>query len=269
MTRLITSTILAAGLATGGWLAAWPGLAAAQQTGAAEAEPESEAETGAADAQAETGAAAETETADDAAEEEAEAEATDGAEGSAETAADAPAEGGIVEMVLGAEDAPVEVIEYASYTCPHCRSFHENVFDEVKKNYVDTGKVRFVYREVYFDKYGMWASLIARCGGEEKFFGITDLIYDTQEEWVRAGSDAAIADELRKIGRMAGIDGTELETCLTDGDKLRALVEWYQENAEADEITSTPSFLIAGEKYSNMAYDDFAAILDEKLAEAE
>ncbi|SIS84126.1 Protein-disulfide isomerase [Roseivivax lentus] len=174
----------------------------------------------------------------------------------------------VMEMALGAEDAPVEVIEYASYTCPHCASFHANVFDEIKKNYVDTGKVRFVYREVYFDKYGMWASLVARCGGnQDRFFGITDMIYQSQSDWARAGSDAAIAEGLRKIGRLAGLGNDELEACLTDGDKLRALVEWYQANAEQDEVRSTPSFVIEGELYSNMNYGDFAEILDAKLAD--
>ncbi len=180
----------------------------------------------------------------------------------------ATTETGVTEMVLGAEDAPVEVIEYASYTCPHCASFHANVFDEIKENYVDTGKVRFVYREVYFDKYGMWASLVARCGGnQDRFFGITDMIYETQSDWARAGSDAGIAEGLRKIGRLAGLGNEELEACLTDGDKLRSLVEWYQVNAEQDEIRSTPSFVIDGELYSNMNYGDFAEILDAKLAD--
>ncbi|MHA7876483.1 DsbA family protein [Roseivivax sp.] len=183
---------------------------------------------------------------------------------------DAAPTGTVQEMVLGAEDAPVEVIEYASYTCPHCASFHENVFDRIKENYVETGQVKFVYREVYFDKYGMWASLVARCGGNtDRFFGITDMIYETQSEWARAGSDAAIADGLRKIGKVAGLDDSQLEACLTDGDQLRSLVEWYQENAEADGIRSTPSFMIDGELHSNMNYDDFAEILDEKIAAAE
>ena len=175
----------------------------------------------------------------------------------------------IVEMVLGAEDAPVEIIEYASYTCPHCANFHTNVFDDIKKNYIETGKVKFVYREVYFDKYGIWASLIARCGGEEKFFGITDLIYKGQKEWARAGSDGAIADELRKIGKLAGIGQDEVEACLTDANYIRALVEWYQANAERDNIQSTPSFLIDGEPYSNMSYAEFAETLDEKIAAKE
>lgn len=176
----------------------------------------------------------------------------------------------VQEMTLGAEDAPVEVIEYASYTCPHCASFHQNVFKDIKANYIDTGKVKFTYREVYFDKFGMWASMIARCGGDtQRFFGITEMMYQGQSTWARAGSEAAIADELRKIGRLAGIEKDELDACLSDGDKLRALVGWYQENATADGIDSTPSFIINGEKASNMNYADFSARLDEELAKAE
>ncbi|MFP7569597.1 DsbA family protein [Marivita sp. S2033] len=171
----------------------------------------------------------------------------------------------IQEMVLGAEDAPVEVIEYASYTCPHCATFHETVLPDLKRDYIDTGKVKFTYREVYFDRYSLWGSLVARCGGEEKFFGITDIIYDQQSDWVRAGSEADIAEALRKIGRIAGIENDKLESCLSDGDTARALVEWYQANAEEHEITSTPSFVIDGKTYSNMSYPDFKEILDERL----
>ncbi|MGR3270898.1 DsbA family protein [Thalassococcus profundi] len=172
----------------------------------------------------------------------------------------------IQEMVLGNEEAEVEVIEYASFTCPHCATFHQNVYGDLKANYIDTDKIKFTYREVYFDKYGMWASMIARCE-PSKFFGIADLIYKGQSDWVRAGADGAIADELRKIGLIAGIDNDKLESCLTDGDKLRTLVAWYQENATADDVQSTPTFIIDGQKYSNMNYADFSAILDEKLGE--
>jgi protein-disulfide isomerase len=172
----------------------------------------------------------------------------------------------VIEMVQGAADAPVEIIEYASYTCPHCARFYEEVHPQLKKDYIDTGKVKFIYREVYFDKYGMWASMIARCE-PEKFFGITDLVYKGLNEWVRAGSDAAIAGELRKIGLLAGISNEQLDSCLSDEAQLRALVGWYQENATRDDINSTPSFLINGEKYSNMSYKDFSRILDEKLGE--
>ena len=175
---------------------------------------------------------------------------------------------GIQDMVLGSPDAPVEVVEYASFTCPHCASFHAEQFKELKKNYIDTGKVRFVYREVYFDRYGLWASMIARCGGDMRFFGITEMIYSGQKEWAAGGDPAQIAANLRNIGKIAGIDDATLDACMQDGATAEKLVAWYQENAERDDISSTPSFLIDGEKYSNMRYSEFAAILDERLAAA-
>lgn len=170
---------------------------------------------------------------------------------------------GIVEMQIGNPDAPVTIIEYASYTCPHCKRFHEGPFKELKAQYIDTGKINFVYREVYFDRYGLWASAIARCAGSaDKFFGINDLLYTSQSEWTRAGEPAAIVDELRKIGRLAGLDGETLEACLQDGEKLQSLVAWYQQNADRDNVTSTPSFMINGKKHSNMSFAEMAEIID-------
>ena len=170
----------------------------------------------------------------------------------------------IVDMTQGNPDAPVTVIEYASYTCPHCARFHEGAYKQLKTDFIDTGKINFVYREVYFDRYGLWASMIARCAGTpEAFFGMSDLIYKGQSTWARAGEPAAIVDELRKIGLLAGLDAETMEACLQDSDKARTLVAWYQENATEDGIDSTPSFVINGKKYSNMSYDEMAGIINE------
>ncbi|WP_299664343.1 DsbA family protein [uncultured Ruegeria sp.] len=171
----------------------------------------------------------------------------------------------IVEMVQGAQDAPVEIIEYASYTCPHCANFHTGAYKQLKKDFIDTGKVKFTYREVYFDRYGLWASMVARCAGPEKFFGITDLIYEGQSEWTRAGGPAEIVDELRKIGRLAGVDNDQLEACLQDGTRAQTLVAWYQENAERDGIQATPSFIVNGKKVDNQSYDDFKKLIEDEL----
>lgn len=171
----------------------------------------------------------------------------------------------IVEMVQGADDAPVEIIEYASYTCPHCATFHQGAYKQMKKDFIDTGKVKFIYREVYFDRYGLWASMVARCGGPEKFFGISDLIFEGQSEWVKAGGPAEIVDELRKIGRLAGIDNSQLEACLQDGTRAQTLVAWYQENAERDGIQATPSFIVNGKKVDNMSYADFKTLIEDEL----
>ncbi|MGB7241334.1 MAG: DsbA family protein [Sulfitobacter sp.] len=168
----------------------------------------------------------------------------------------------IQDMMVGNPDAPVTVIEYASFTCPHCASFHAGSFKKLKADYIDTGKINFIYREVYFDRYGLWASMIARCAGPDKFFGMADLIYTGQSQWTRAGEPAAIIEELRKIGLLAGLDKDTLEACLQDADKARTLVAWYQKNAAADGVESTPSFVINGKKYSNMAYDEMSELID-------
>ncbi|MCP4821962.1 MAG: DsbA family protein [Shimia sp.] len=174
---------------------------------------------------------------------------------------------GVVEMFVGAEDAEVEIIEYASFTCPHCATFHNNVFEPLKKEYVDTGRVKFIFRDVYFDRFGLWASMVARCGGPEKFFGIADILMETQNEWTRAGDPTAIAASLRKTGRLAGLDDDVLQACLQDEDKAKALVGWFQKNAAADDISATPTLIVDGEKHSNMSYDALKAIIEEKLAD--
>ncbi len=172
----------------------------------------------------------------------------------------------VEEMVLGSDDAPLTVIEYASSTCPHCKTFHQETFKKFKANYIDTGKVRFIFREVYFDRYGLWAGLVARCGGPERFFGIMDLIFARQPEWTRGNSESEIAGNLARIGRSAGLTGEEVEACMKDRALARAMVAVYKENAEEHGIRSTPSFIIDGELVTGaLPYDEFSTILDSKL----
>ncbi|MEX0368690.1 MAG: DsbA family protein [Ruegeria sp.] len=171
----------------------------------------------------------------------------------------------IVEMVQGAEDAPVEIVEYASFTCPHCASFHEGPYKQLKKDFIDTGKVKFVYREVYFDRYGLWASMVARCTGPDKFFGLTDLIFKEQSNWARAGGPSEIVAALRKIGLKAGISNEQLDACLQDATRAQTLVAWYQENAERDGINATPSFVMNGKKVDNQSYADFKKLIEAEL----
>lgn len=188
-----------------------------------------------------------------------------------EAGAEAPAAGDLPEiapMTLGEPDAPVTMIEYASYTCPHCATFHEEVWPAIKQEYVDTGKVRFEYREVFFDRPGLWASMVARCGGGMRFFGITDLIYENQAEWAQ-GEPARIADGLRRLGLSAGLTEDELDACLSDGATAQALVARFEAQTAEDGVTSTPSFVIDGELRSNMSLPEFREALDAEIAEAE
>lgn len=174
----------------------------------------------------------------------------------------------VIDMVLGDPDAPVEVIEYASFTCPHCRTFHENVLPQLKADYIDPGHVRFVSREVYFDRFGLWAGLVARCAGPERYFGMTDLIYANQAEWTQ-GAPAEVAENLRRLGRMAGLSNDQLDTCLTDADMAQAMIDTYEANMEEHPISGTPAFVIDGRLYSNMSYAEFSGLIDERLADAQ
>lgn len=174
----------------------------------------------------------------------------------------------VVEMTQGNPEAAVQVVEYASYTCPHCATFHADQYPQIKENYIDTGLIGFTYREVYFDQPGLWASMVARCGGEMRFFGITNLLFENQQDWARQADGAAIAQALRNIGKVAGLSDEELDVCMTDAEKAQTLMAWYRTNGDADNVQGTPTFRINGEEYSNMTYEDFAAVLDEKIAEA-
>ncbi|GHA47065.1 thiol-disulfide oxidoreductase [Amylibacter ulvae] len=168
----------------------------------------------------------------------------------------------VVEMVLGDADAPITIVEYASFTCPHCRTFHENVYPDLKKNFIDTGKVKFVFREVYFDRLGLWAGMLARCGGEDKYFGLADMIFKTQQTWTAGEDGATIAQNLYKIGRIAGMDDAQMEQCLQNKDHAEALVAAYQKNADADDVRATPTLIINGESNGNMSYGELESKLN-------
>ena len=172
---------------------------------------------------------------------------------------------GVVEMVMGDPNAPVELIEYASFTCPHCASFHEAVLKPLKADYVESGKVKVVFRDVYFDRVGLWASMVARCGGEERFWGMTDLLMKGQKDWAGSGDPATISGELRKVGRLAGLGEEQINACMQDEAKAKALVAWSEKNLSTHEISGTPTMIINGEKHSNMSYEDLKKVLDAKI----
>lgn len=175
----------------------------------------------------------------------------------------------IPEMVLGNRDADVTVVEYASFTCPHCASFHAGAFKDLKKDFIDTGKIKFVYREVFFDRQGLWAAIVARCGegAENRYFGIADMIYENQRAWARQEDPAAIVESLRRFGKTAGLTDAQLDQCFTDADAAQKLYARYLQQAEEDGVTSTPTFIIDGTRHSNMTYSEMADLINAALGE--
>ena len=179
---------------------------------------------------------------------------------------EAPVLPDVPDMVLGNPDSKVVLTEYASYTCPHCATFHATVFKDLKRDYIDTGKIKFVYREVYFDRYGLWAGMVARCGGEMRYFGIQDLIITNMKEWAGSDDPATVVENLRGLGRAAGLEDAALDACMKDSGMAQAMVNKYETDTKADNITSTPSLMLNGVPHSNMNYADLKVLLDAELA---
>ncbi len=184
----------------------------------------------------------------------------------AQNASITPSGDGPGDFSLGSPDAPVKIVEYASYTCPHCATFHANVFKNLKAEYIDTGKVHFTLREVYFDRYGLWAAMVARCGGEMRYFGIHNMLFDQQAEWAGQQDPAAAVASLRRIGKAAGLDDAALDVCLNDQAKAEAMIAQFERNMAADGVQGTPTIFVNGTKHSNMAWEDLKAIIDAELA---
>ncbi|TCP61628.1 thioredoxin-like protein [Rhodovulum bhavnagarense] len=168
-------------------------------------------------------------------------------------------------FTLGDPDAPITFAEYASFTCGHCADFHDDVFKRLKAEYIDTGKVHFTYQEVYWDRYAIWAGLLARCGGETRFFGLVSMLYEKQREWIDPKDPARTADNLRRIGRTAGLDDAQMDACFNDVKLAEALIARSDEVTKRDGVDGTPSMMIDGELYQNMSYRRLKKILDDKL----
>ena len=171
------------------------------------------------------------------------------------------------EMVIGSADAPVTIIEYASLGCPHCANFHANAMPQLKKDYIDTGKVRLIFRDFPLGTPAMAAAMISRCAGSARYFGFVDMFFRSQQQWSRAENPLLA---LAKVARFGGLTGDDVNACLKD----QALLDNLQDNANKaqleDEINSTPSFLINGKKINGaLEYDDFRKLVDEALKKAQ
>lgn len=160
---------------------------------------------------------------------------------------------------MGSADAPVTMIEYASLTCPHCANFHNNTLPKLKQAYIDTGKVRLIYRDFPIDALAFKAAILTRCVEPERYFGLLEVLYGGQDSWARA-TDAMAA--LRRIGRLAGIGAEKFDACMADkkigdgilGTRLRA--------SQEHDVSTTPTFIINGRKVTGaQPYEEFDKIL--------
>jgi len=164
------------------------------------------------------------------------------------------------EMALGPENAKVTVIEYASASCPHCANFHKTTFQDLKRDYIDTGKIRFIVREFPHNDAGLAAFMIARCAPKDKYFPLLSMIYEQQEMWFQNPREG-----LFKIAQLAGFTQESFDACLKNEQVAKGILG-VRQTAENLGVDSIPTFFINGEKYNGeIKYEDFKKIIDPLL----
>lgn len=177
------------------------------------------------------------------------------------------------EMVLGAEDASVTVIEYASWTCPACLQFQNDVVGKFKEDYVETGKVKFIFREFPTAPANISVAgfAIARCAGEDQYFDVLDELFERQRgilSLAREGGQLKAA--LQQVAANHGItDTAEFDACLQDSDVRRAIAASVSQG-ENDGVSATPTVLVNGEQLPGFEWrrwEGMKAVLDEALGE--
>ena len=164
------------------------------------------------------------------------------------------------EFFLGNKDAKIVVIEYASMTCIHCATFHKQVYPKIKKNYIDTNKIKFIFRDFPLDKQALFGSVLAKCAPKEKYFDFVKLILNTQKKWI--ASDDTFQDKLKNIGKLAGLNENKINTCFKDEQIVDNILKARSDAEKKYNITSTPSLIINEKKYSAMSYENFEKIIE-------
>ena len=164
------------------------------------------------------------------------------------------------EIFLGNKDAKIVVIEYASMTCIHCANFHKEVYPKIKENYIDTNKIKFIFRDFPLDKQALFGSVLAKCAPKEKYFDFVKLILNTQKKWI--ASDNTFQDKLKNIGKLAGLNENKINTCFKDEQIVDNILKSRSDAEKKYNITSTPSLIINEKKYSAMSYESFEKIIE-------
>ena len=170
------------------------------------------------------------------------------------------------DHILGKREAPITIIEYASLTCPHCAHFATTTFPKIRKDLIDTGKVRWVYRDFLWDGVALKAAMLAHCMPADQFFTIVDVLFVSQDQWSTAANPSAA---LSQIGRTAGLDQPTIDKCLTDDAMKKKIVTRIQDGEKLYGMKSTPTFIINGKAESgDMDYDTFYNLVKDLLPKA-
>lgn len=168
------------------------------------------------------------------------------------------------DLVIGDVNAPVTIIEYASLSCSHCASFHADSYDMIKKNYIDTGKVKFVFRDFPLDEPALRGSMLARCADDSKFEKFIDVLFSTQDNWSRKKNYLEILSNIAKLG---GMPGEAFDACMVDTSVEESVINSKLHALKVLEVRSTPTFFINEEKHEGAKNSEyFKKVIDGLLS---
>lgn len=166
------------------------------------------------------------------------------------------------DMVMGAPNAPVTIIEYASLTCPHCANFHTGSLPQIKEQYIDKGLVKFVYRDFPLDRAALWASMLARCAGPDRYFAFLDVLFRQQSTWARGNDPQQIQDALKRLSRLGGFSDALFHECLQNKAVETAVLDQSLKGEREFKISSTPTLIINGKKHSgSITFEELDKVL--------
>jgi len=175
------------------------------------------------------------------------------------------------DMVLGDEKAPVTIYEYASMTCSHCAHFQATTFPELKKRYIDTGKVRYILREFPLDPVAAAAFMLARCSAQDdagkkdaaRYYAVVDTLFGSQQTWAFVQNPKDVLPNLQKVAKQIGFTDQSFDACLKNQPVLDSIEKVRRHAVDVLKVNSTPTFFINGQRQAgDMPIEEFAKIID-------
>lgn len=162
------------------------------------------------------------------------------------------------DYIMGQADAPITIVEYASLTCPHCADFHANTLPGIKKDFIDKGLVRLVYRDFPLDQLALTGSMLARCAGRDRYFPFIEALYATQQKWARDQNPVAAMSRIALLGGMAQ---EKIDACLKDQTVADAILKQRIDGQKIFNIKATPTVIVNGKLFSGgFTLDEFRVI---------
>ena len=171
------------------------------------------------------------------------------------------------DFVIGNEDAKITIIEYASLSCSHCADFHVNTLETLKKEYIDTGKIKMVFRDYPFNYPALLGSMVLRCIPENYRYDYMNALFKLQTDWVNKKNKKTI-QELYKIMQSGGMTKDEYDACIYNTELENEILKGVMEAQNQFNIKSTPSFIINGKLIEgNKSIKEFRQIIDKILSQ--